>query len=505
MTAAMTSRTVLLGVLAAGAIAGAGVTYLVMPRRAAPGLPAATLSAPRSVKATDSSVKLSPDEMARAHITVTPVEALALGDSVTISGLVEPNAYNQTVVTALVAGRVTRILAELGQRVRRGQVLAEVYSPELADAQRAYISASAELGAHEQQLARIEALVGIGSASRQELEMAHAEHAALTSRLEGSRTRLELIGLTADQVAALSSASQIIAATEVHAPLDGVVTAREANVGANVEGTTPLFTVVDLSRVWVVGDLYEHDVASVGVGRPATVTVSAFPDLALHGVVSYIDPQLSRDTRTAKVRVEVPNRQEQLRLGMYAQLRIDTVGDHLSVVIPKSAVQIIGDHTVVYVSDPNTPGLFRERTIRTGPESGNRIAVESGVSAGESVASAGSFFLRAERERVGQSTTAASPARVEPSVAQAPQTARVTVSDQGFEPARITLKSGVAAAVTFVRTSDATCAKEVVFPSLEIRRELPLNTAVTIELTPSHGDVAFVCGVGMFKGSIAAE
>ena len=506
MTATSTSRTFLLTVLGVGALGGAGVTYLAIPQRSASALPAAANAPSSSMNAAAPIVRLSPDDIARAHITVTPVQEALRSDSITIPGLVEPNAYRQTVVTPLVAGRVTRVLAELGQQVRRGQVLAEVYSPELAEAQREYISATGELRAHEQQLARIDSLVTIGSASRRELEMAHAEHAAMTSRLEASRTRLALIGLTAEHVDTLTSASQIAATTEVRAPLDGVVTARGANVGTNVDGAMPLFTVVDLSTVWVVGDLYEHDLPRVGVGRPATVSVSAFPELLLHGTISYIDPQLSRETRTAKVRVEVQNSQALLRLGMYAQVRIDTVSDHLGAVIPRAAIQTIGDHTVVYVADPSTPGLFIERTIRTGGEAGDRVFVESGVTVGESIASTGSFSLRAERERQGQSGAAAVPAAsIEPRAGNARQTARVTVSDKGFEPTRVIVESGVPAVITFVRTTDATCAKEVIFPSLNIRRELPLDTPVAIELTPSHTDLGFVCGMGMFKGTIASN
>lgn len=509
MTASTTPRTVLVAALVVGVTVGAAGTYLVLNRRTASEPSSASVSAPvPTSNVADGSVRLSPDEVARARIVTTPVDAVALGESVTLPGLVEANAYKQTVVTALVAGRLSRVAAELGQQVRRGQTLAELYSPELADAQRAYISASAALGAHELQLARTERLVAIGSMSRQDLEIAHAEHAVLTTALEGTRTRLVLLGLTTGQVDALESASQITATIAVWAPLDGVVTAREANVGANVDASTPLFTVVDLSSVWIVGDVLEHDLPRVGVGRPATVTVGAFPDLALRGTIGYVDPQLSPATRTARIRVEVPNSQGQLRIGMYAQVRIDTAGDHVGPTVPKTAVQNIGDHTVVYVADPNTPGLFFERTIRTGAEAGDKVSVLSGVEVGESVVSAGSFSLRAERERLGQSTgaasTAATPARVDQPGNPADQ-ARITVSDTGFEPARLTLKAGVPARVTFLRTTDATCAKEVVFPSLNIRRELPLDTPVEIAFTPSRGDVGFVCGMGMFKGTVSAE
>ena len=337
--------------------------------------------------------------------------------------------------------------------------------------------------------------------------MAHAEHSALTSSLEGARTRLELIGLTSDQVAAMSSASQVTATTAVRAPLDGVVTARQANVGVNVDGGTALFTVTDLSSVWLIGDLYERDFSRISVGRPVTITAEGFPGLTWPSVIGYVDPQLNRETRTARVRAEVRNAPQQLRLGMYAQMRIDTIGDQATPVIPTSAVQTIGDHTVVYVASADTPGLYIERPIQTGAAAGDRIAVVSGIAVGEAVVSAGGFYLRAEHERRGQGTDA--PAAVQAPSGQSAgpsrQTARITASDKGFEPARLTLTSGVPALVTFIRTTDATCAKEVVFPSLNIRRELPLNTPVTIELTPSHATLDFVCGMGMFKGTITAE
>ena len=337
--------------------------------------------------------------------------------------------------------------------------------------------------------------------------MAHAEHSALTSSLEGARSRLELIGLTAGQVAVLSSAAQITATTAVRAPLDGVVTARQANVGVNVEGAAALFTVTDLSTVWVVGDLYERDFSRVGLGRNVTITAEGLPGLTWSSAIGYIDPQLNRETRTAKIRAEVRNSPQQLRLGMYAQMRIETIGDQTMPVIPTSAVQTIGDHAVVYVASADTTGLYIERPIQTGVEAGGRMAVVSGVAVGESVVSAGSFYLRAEHERRGQGTDA--PAAVQApsgqSTGPARQTARITASDKGFEPAQLTLKSGVPALVTFIRTTDATCAKEVVFPSLNIRRELPLDTPVTVELTPSHANLDFVCGMGMFKGTITDE
>ena len=202
------------------------------------------------------------------------VRAGAAGEGLRAPGVVQPNAYRQVVVTPLVGGRVTRVGAELGQAVQRGQMVAQVFSPELAEAQTRYMSARAELGAHEQELARTEKLVDIGAASRQELERIHAEHTAKRADLESAESRLRLLGLSAAAIDVLAPGKGQGATVDVPAPIAGVVTERTANVGLNVDQTTPLLTVTDLSTVWVVVDVYEKDFSHVTVGSPAQITTA---------------------------------------------------------------------------------------------------------------------------------------------------------------------------------------------------------------------------------------
>jgi tetratricopeptide (TPR) repeat protein len=141
---------------------------------------------------------------------------------------------------------------------------------QIAEAQTRYTSARAELDVHERELGRTAKLVEIGAASRQELERLHAEHAARIADVEGARSRLELLGVPASALEpGAGHASH--ASADVPAPIDGVVTERLANVGLNVDSTTKLFTVVDLTSVWVVAELYEKDFSRVRVGSPATV------------------------------------------------------------------------------------------------------------------------------------------------------------------------------------------------------------------------------------------
>ncbi len=381
-------------------IIGAGGTYLLM-RNGRPtntSSPDATATRESAASSPDVVVTLSKDAADRVGIEVTAVSTATATDSLRVPGVVEPNAYRQVTVTPLVGGRVVRVSVQLGDHVRKGQPIAQVYSPELAEARTKYVAARAMLDAHDRELQRTQKLVEIGAASRQELERIHAEHAAQTADVESAKSRLQLLGVDAD--ASSSSKPQENATTNVPAPIDGVVTERLANAGLNVDPTTKLFTIVDLSNVWVVGDVYERDLQRVHQGARATVTTTAFP-ARLEGRVSFIDPQLNTATRTAKVRVEVANPRGDLRLGMYTDVAIESAGTSSVLMIPRDAVQSVGDSQVVYVSSPSDPARFTERQVRLGRTAGSQVEVLTGLSAGDSVVSKGSFFVRAEAERLG--------------------------------------------------------------------------------------------------------
>jgi cobalt-zinc-cadmium efflux system membrane fusion protein len=477
--------------------------------------PSSATTAPRNARLPVVVVSLTPEGIERAGIVITPVRSGTSASGLRLPGVVEPNAYRKVAVTPLVAGRVTRVSAELGASVRRGQTLARIYSPELAEAQTTYVSARAMLDAHEREVQRTEKLVGIGAASRQEMERIHAEHAAQTAAVQSARSQLELLGMSASAMDALRSGRDVNATTRVPAPIDGVVTERVANVGLNVDQATPLFTVVDLSTVWIIADVYEKDLSRVRVGNDATVTTVAYPGLSVRGRITYIDPQVNPETRTAKVRVEVSNPRGDLRLGMYADVLVTGTPGASMPVIDRSAVQNVGHRTVVYVANPKERGQFTEREVRLGEASGEQVEITSGVQLGDLVVTEGSFFVRAERERLGPgpaATTATDsaaetgpPARGGSRAANV-QTARIVVNEQGFEPANVPLRAGIPARLTFVRTTDKSCGTDVAFPSLSIKRTLPLNEPVVIEFTPSKsGEIAFACGMNMLKGVVLVQ
>jgi RND family efflux transporter MFP subunit len=510
-------------------VVGAGLAYLAMRSAARPAVgpagppvasvkPAGASDAQRPTGTQRSeralpelAVSLTPEEVKRAGIRLAQVTAGAGGSTLRLPGVIEANAYKQVVVTPVVAGRVTRVLADLGQTVRRGQTIAEIFSPELSEAATRYVSARAELDAHERELQRTDKLVEIGAASRQELERLHAEHTSKLTAVESARSRLELLGLSGSAIAGLAPGKDAGAVIAVPAPITGVVIERMANAGVNVDSTSRMFTVVDLSTVWVAADLYEKDFSRVPVGSTASVATKAYREV-LPGRVSYIDPQVNPTTRTAKLRIEVPNPRGQLRLGMFADVSIEGAESTSTTSIPRAAVQNVDNRTVVYLADPKQAGRFIEREVHLGDSSGSHVDVVSGLQHGDTVVSDGSFFVRAERERLGlrpsslSQSAAAAPAEAPDRATSNVQEMKVLVTETGYEPARVTMHVGTPGRITFVRTTDKTCGTEVVFPSLNIRRALPLNQPVAIEFTPrSAGELTFACGMNMLRGAVVVQ
>jgi RND family efflux transporter MFP subunit len=277
--------------------------------------------------------------------------------------------------------------------------LATIFSAELADAQTKLLSMQAMLDADHRKLERVQELVKIGAASRQELEDVTAVHATHETEVEAARQRLLLLGLTPSQVQALTRPGQIVSTVVVPAPIDGVVTGRSANQGQVVGLGQELFTVTDLSEVWVVGEIYEQDFAAVRIGSAATITSAAYPGLALRGRASYIDPRVDPQARTAKVRVAVPDPGGRLKLGMYVTAELETAAVAARAFVPRAAVQLLGDRHVVFLRVKGEEGKYLQRVVQLGPLEGDRYPVQAGLEPSDEVVTDGSFFLRAESLR----------------------------------------------------------------------------------------------------------
>jgi membrane fusion protein, heavy metal efflux system len=372
-------------------------------KKAAPEMPGMAMpgsSAPASAVNADEPVEVSltPDAVARAGIKIETVKTAVATEGVGVPGTVTSNAYRDTKVNALVGGVVRQVTVELGAQVRRGEPLAVIFSSDLSDAQMKYLSMRATFEADHQKLVRTQKLVALGAASRQELEEVTAMHAGHETELAAARQRLLLLGLGTGQVDSLTDASHVVSEVTVPAPANGEVITRTVNPGQVVSAGQELFIVTDLSTVWVIGDLYEKDFAAVRVGSNAVINVAA-SNRTLRGRVAYIDPRVDPASRTAKVRVEVPNAGGNLRLGMFVTLSFETGSNQRITVLPQAAVQAVGERTVVYIPVESEEGKFIERPVKLGPSRGNVVQVVEGLRPGEKVVTDGSFFLRSEAAR----------------------------------------------------------------------------------------------------------
>ena len=401
-----TRNVAIVAVIAFVAIAAiAFLLWLFIPRGGG-GRP---VPAPRSIgpeqagqpsnSAGDSTLTLGAEQAQRAGIKIETVGERMLNDATgqQTTGVVQPNSYRETPLMSLVGGIVRSVGPELGQSVRKGQTLAVVSSNELAEAQTKYLAAVAELEEHHKHHARAEKLVEIGAASREELEMAASKLKAAESDVANLRQKLLLLGLSSQRVNALGSTSQVSSEVSLPSPTSGTVTSRTVNSGEVIEANKEILRITDLTSVWVVGQVYEKDLGRVHIGSGASITTDAYPGRIFRGLVSYVDPKVDPQTRTAQARIELANPGQQLKIGMYVNVAFAALGGVASTipVVPVGAVQNVGNQQVVFIaaSDKN---VFAMRPVRLGPETNGYYAVLEGLSVGDRIVTEGSFMLRAE-------------------------------------------------------------------------------------------------------------
>jgi RND family efflux transporter MFP subunit len=347
---------------------------------------------------TDLQVELGPDDLKKAQVQTVHVDVKKTSSTLRVPGIVNPDEYREVHVTSLVGGVIKQVPVVLGDHVKRGQPLAVVFSSELAEAETQYLSHLAELEADHKKLVRTQNLVKLGAASQQEEEDVEAMHAGHESYVRAALEKLKLLGASDQQIASLKQAEQIDPNFVVPAPINGVVLSRAANLGLVVNTAQELFTVADLSTVWIMASINEKDFASVRVGTAASVTAQAYPGRVWKGRVIYIQPQVDPTTRTAQARIEVTNPREDLRIDMYIDVDFTSAGAP-SPAVPEAAVQSIGERRFVFLPVKDNDGSFALREVRLGSAAGGYYSVLEGVKVQEEVVTDGSFILKAEALR----------------------------------------------------------------------------------------------------------
>lgn len=393
-------------------------------------------------------VRLEPEALASAGLQYEGVTERAAVSLLRVTGTIESNPRGTQQVTPLVGGRVEQVNVAVGDRVGAGSVLAVIASPEIAElhgklheaetqfavAERnlarvqraenrvAVLQARARLDEAEATLRRTRRLVELGAGAGRDLitaetahrtaraeyefqsnislnrELQEAQAAVDTARVDVAHQRDQLRALGAPVAAGERHAHDTnTALIPLRAPASGVVTERLINQGAGVQAGTTLFTISNLSTVFVIANVPESNIGQVREGTPAEIRTPTLGEGAITGRVSYIDPRLDETTRTARARIEVANPGERLRAGMFVEVGFQTgTGGASELMVLSAAVQRIGERTVVFIPKETEPGAFEIRDVELGGESEGYHRVLSGLREGERVVTHGSFTLKTQ-------------------------------------------------------------------------------------------------------------
>ena len=321
-----------------------------------------------------SAIHLSKEAAELANVLTSIVTKQKPVKEVRLYGKVQADERLFQSQTAHVPGRIERLSVNFtGETVAKGQILAEIYSPELITAQ-------------------------------QELLETVKTKQLQPELYEASKEKLRQWKLTDDQIAKIESSGVVQNNFEVVSNTSGTVTARRVNTGDHVSEGTVLFDIADLSKVWVMFDAYESDLQFLHIGEKLSFTLQALPGIQFSGNIIFIDPVIDPVTRVAKVRVETGNQSGKLKPEMFATGIVSTTLNEYrdNMVIPKTAVLWTGKRSVVYVKQPGDEPVFKLREIGLGPMLGESYVITDGLAEGEEIVTSGTFSVDAAAQLEGK-------------------------------------------------------------------------------------------------------
>jgi membrane fusion protein, copper/silver efflux system len=340
------------------------------------GSPAVGGSGPKASEPSLALVTLAPQRIQSIGVKTGVVEHRLVKDEIRTVGTVEANETRLADVQLRFSGWVRKVYADaMYKQVRQGQPLLTVYSPELVSAEQEYLVAK-EL---------------LAQRSRSGEGRSHGSDSLISAATE----RLKRWQIPEREIARLKKSGKVSREIEIDSAVSGVVIDRKAFPNMYVEPGTKLYAVADLSTVWVYAAVFQNDIGRVKVGDSASITVDAYPGETFPARVSFISPQVDRETRRARVRLEIPNPQLKLLLGMYVDVRIKvSLGEQLA--IPAAGVFQSGTRQIAFVDRGG--GSFEPRDIELGARAGDDFIVLKGLTAGESIVTSANFLIDSESQ-----------------------------------------------------------------------------------------------------------
>jgi len=342
---------------------------------AAAGLPSASRLSPPGL----SVVKIPLERRQEIGVMTAKVERRPIGGALETNGVVAEDEGRVHAFNAKFSGYIEKLFVDrTGQSVRKGQPLLTVYSPDLVATEREYL---------------------LAAENARRLSDSSAGDAASDARalLEATRQRLRLWDIPEAEIDRIDKTGQVSKDLMLPSPVSGVVLKKDALPGMAIAAGMPLYTIADLSTVWVLADVYQSELATVSVGAPAKVAASFLPGASLSGRVDFVYPTLSEETRTARVRLVLSNPDGALKPGMFVRVSLASRA-RPTLAIPPSALISTGERQIAFVEQ--SPGVYAPREVKTGVHSRDFVEVLAGLSEGEAVVTSANFLIDSE-SRIG--------------------------------------------------------------------------------------------------------
>lgn len=332
-------------------------------------------------------LKLSAEETNTAGIEIATLKAQSLIDQVVLTATIRANQDRIAHVAPRVAARIVKVNANLGDKVRAGQPLALLDSIELGEAHSAYQQAQSQFALAQSDFERAQKLKADDIISEKDYLRARSEYEKARASLRAADDKLRLL-----DASHRTSEQGPTSVFPVNAPFAGTVIEKDAVLGELAQPDKSIFTVADLSVLWIEANLFEKDLGRVRVGAAASVTVSAYPGEAFKGKLTYISSTVDKETRAVQARVEVPNPDGRLKPEMFATAAIDTAATMMALTLPQEAVLLVNGQAIAFVQEA---GEFEPRAVETGDKVGSRVVIKGGIKEGEQVVVKGAYALKA--------------------------------------------------------------------------------------------------------------
>ena len=310
-------------------------------------------------------ISLSPKKQVLANVSTVVVKKENLQDQVTAYSYLDFVENNRKTISARFNGRIEKLFVDkTGDYIKKGQPLFEIYSPDLVQAQNEY-------------------LIALNNSSNS------------NSLLNASKKKLEIFGLTSEQIQTLEKTKEINLTLTYYSPISGTVIEKKVQEGVYVNEGTAIYDVAELSTLWNIAEVYENDLASIKIGSPVKLHLRAYPGEEFKGRVAFIYPLVNSQTRTIKVRSEFSSYNGKLKPQMYGETVFSKAGGE-GLLVPADAVIIAGERAVVWTKTGD--GMFEARSVQIGNRFGDKYQILSGIKEGDEIAATGGFLIDSESQ-----------------------------------------------------------------------------------------------------------